>query len=276
MTQDIKKKYKVAVCQMDSRSDKGKNLAAAEEMIREAAEKDASIVVFPEYMNFMGKGYRHQAEPVPGPTTVFLADLAKQYGLWIISGSFPEICGTKPKNTLVLIDPNGEIRCKYSKIHMFDVDLDGGKSYHESKSATAGDEITLCETPLGVLGFTICYDLRFGELYRLLALSGAQVIFVPASFAAQTGKAHWEVLLRARAIENGVYIVACGQIGDKSIMSTYGHSMVIDPWGKVIARIKDQPGVLMAEIDLSYIEKVRRQIPSLQNRRTDVYELSRK
>ena len=307
-------KYFVAVCQMDSQNDKYRNLEDAKRMLCEAVEKGADIVVFPENMNFMGKGYRYQAEPIPGPTTDFLSALAKEHDIWILSGSIPEIeqndpaeqeptsadkdageqkpesaeknaglqkpvsadmdAGKpKPKNSLVLIDPAGEIRCKYSKLHLFDVDLKDGNSFRESHSVTPGEDIVLCDTELGRLGFTICYDLRFGELYRLLSLSGAQVIFVPACFAMQTGRAHWEVLLRARAIENGVYIVACNQIGEKYNMTAYGHSMVIDPWGKVIARAEDKPCVLMAEIDLERIDEVRSQIPSLLNRRADLYEL---
>lgn len=290
MKQGIMKKYFVAVCQMNSQNNKRQNLKDAENMICEASEKGADLVVFPENMNFMGKGYRYQAEPIPGPTTDFLAALAKEHGIWILSGSIPETeqnepteqkpepadadAGMpKPKNSLVLIDPEGMICCKYSKLHLFDVDLNDGSSFRESDTATQGENIVLCDTELGRLGFTICYDLRFGELYRLLSLAGAKVIFVPACFAMQTGQAHWEVLLRARAIENGVYIVACNQIGEKYNMTAYGHSMVIDPWGRIIAQAEDKPGVLMSEIDLSEIEKVRAQIPSLKNRRGDLYEL---
>lgn len=290
MKQGTMKKYFVAVCQMDSQNNKRQNLKDAENMICEASEKGADLVVFPENMNFMGKGYRYQAEPIPGPTTDFLAALAKEHGIWILSGSIPETeqnepteqkpepadadAGMpKPKNSLVLIDPEGMICCKYSKLHLFDVDLNDGSSFRESDTATQGENIVLCDTELGRLGFTICYDLRFGELYRLLSLAGAKVIFVPACFAMQTGQAHWEVLLRARAIENGVYIVACNQIGEKYNMTAYGHSMVIDPWGRIIAQAEDKPGVLMSEIDLSEIEKVRAQIPSLKNRRGDLYEL---
>ncbi len=271
-----KEKYKIALCQMDSQTDKEENLKAAKHMIEEAVTNGASLVVFPENMNFCGKGLRYQAEPIPGPTTDLLAEQARKHNIWIMSGSIPETCGEKPKNTLVLIDPAGEIRCKYSKLHLFDVDLDDGSSFRESHSVTPGEDIVLCDTELGNLGFTICYDLRFGELYRLLSLAGAQVIFVPACFAMQTGQAHWEVLLRARAIENGVFIVACNQIGEKYNMTAYGHSMVIDPWGKVIAKAEDKPGVLMAEIDLGRIDEVRKQIPSLANRRADLYELREK
>ena len=290
MEQYKKTKFQVAICQMDSQNDKHQNLKDAENMIREASEKGADLVVFPENMNYMGKGYRYQAEPIPGPTTDFLTALAKEHGVWILSGSIPETelndpaeqetvsadknaDKPKPKNSLVLIDPTGNICCKYSKLHLFDVDLNDGSSFRESDMATQGENIVLCDTELGRLGFTICYDLRFGELYRLLSLAGAKVIFVPACFAMQTGQAHWEVLLRARAIENGVYIVACNQIGEKYNMTAYGHSMVIDPWGRIIAEAEDNPGVLMAEIDLSEIEKVRAQIPSLKNRRGDLYEL---
>ena len=290
MEQCKRTKFQVAVCQMDSQNDKHQNLKDAENMICEASEKGADLVVFPENMNYMGKGYRYQAEPIPGPTTDFLTALAKEHGVWILSGSIPETelndpaeqetvsadknaDKPKPKNSLVLIDPTGNICCKYSKLHLFDVDLNDGSSFRESDTATQGENIVLCDTELGRLGFTICYDLRFGELYRLLSLAGAKVIFVPACFAMQTGQAHWEVLLRARAIENGVYIVACNQIGEKYNMTAYGHSMVIDPWGRIIAQAEDKPGVLMAEIDLSEIEKVRAQIPSLKNRRGDLYEL---
>ncbi len=290
MEQCKRTKFQVAICQMDSQNDKHQNLKDAENMIREASEKGADLVVFPENMNYMGKGYRYQVEPIPGPTTDFLTALAKEHGVWILSGSIPETelndpaeqetvsadknaDKPKPKNSLVLIDPTGNICCKYSKLHLFDVDLNDGSSFRESDTATQGENIVLCDTELGRLGFTICYDLRFGELYRLLSLAGAKVIFVPACFAMQTGQAHWEVLLRARAIENGVYIVACNQIGEKYNMTAYGHSMVIDPWGRIIAQAEDKPGVLMAEIDLSEIEKVRAQIPSLKNRRGDLYEL---
>lgn len=267
-------KYHVAVCQMDSQNDKQENLKIAGEMIAENAAKGAKIIAFPETMNFMGKGQRYQAETVPGETTEFLCGKAKEYGIWLVSGSFPEKHESgKPRNTLVLIDPQGNIRCKYSKLHMFDVQLDNGPSYKESDYNTVGNEIVLADTELGRLGFAICYDLRFGEMFRLMALHGAQVIFMPSSFTMNTGKDHWETLLRTRAIENGVYIAAPNQIGKKTNMIAYGKSMIIDPWGDVIARAGDRPGSIIAEIDLDYIESVRRQIPSLENRRADVYEV---
>ena len=268
------RKYTVAVCQMDSQNEKQENLRVAGEMIAENAAKGAKIIAFPETMNFIGKGYRGQAEMIPGETADFLCGKAKEYGVWLVSGSFPEIHESgNPKNTLVLIDPEGNIRCRYSKLHMFDIKLSDGYSYKESDHNTSGDEIVLADTELGRLGFAICYDLRFGEMFRLMALKGAQVIFIPSSFTMNTGKDHWEALLRARAIENGVYIVAPNQIGKKSNMIAYGKSMVIDPWGEVIAKAGDRQCSILAEIDLDYEDTVRQQIPSLENRRTDMYEI---
>lgn len=270
-------KYLVAACQMDSQDDKQENLRIAGEMIAENAAKGARIIAFPETMNFMGKGYRHQAEPVPGPTTDFFCEEAKKHHVWIVSGSFPEVQENgKPYNTLTLVDPEGKIRCRYRKLHMFDVEVDNTPSYKESDHNTAGNEIVLADTELGRLGFAICYDLRFGEMFRIMALQGAQVIFLPASFTMNTGKDHWETLLRARAIENGVYIVAPDQMGKKTNMLAYGKSMIIDPWGDVIARASDRTGSILAEIDLDYLEKVRQQIPSLENRRGDMYEVTGK
>ena len=176
----------------------------------------------------------------------------------------------------MLISPEGKILATYSKLHMFDITLADGTPYRESDRVKPGDSIVTVETELGIFGMSICYDVRFPEIYRLMALRGAQVIFVPASFTMPTGKDHWEVLLRARAIENGCYIVAAGQIGQKPAYAAYGNSLVADPWGTVIARSKDAPGITYAEIDLDYLEKIRKQIPSLENRRSDLYEVSEK
>ena len=269
------RKYTAAVCQMDSRDDKQANLEQAATLIAEAAAKGAAVAAFPETVNFIGKGYKYQAEPIPGPTSDFFCEQAKKYGIWLVSGSFPEEDPSgKPKNTMLLIDPEGNIRCKYSKLHMFDVEIANGPSYKESARNTAGDRIVLADTPLGRLGFAICYDLRFDELFRIMALNGAQVIFVPSSFTMNTGKDHWEPLMRARAIENGVYMVGPAQIGEKTGMNAYGKSMVADPWGNVIARAGDRPCCVTAEIDLDYLDAVRAQVPSIFNRREDIYTVS--
>ena len=267
-------KMKIAVCQIDSQNDKWQNLQQAAKMIEENAKKGADLIAFPETMNFMGKGYRYQAEPIPGETTEFLCEQARKHHVWLVSGSFPEKTEEeKPKNTLVLISPEGEICCKYSKLHMFDIDADG-KSYRESAGNTAGDEIVLADTLFGRIGFAICYDLRFGEMFRLMALHGANLVIMPSSFTYETGKKHWETLIRARAIENGMYIVAPNQIGEKTTMKAYGHSMIVDPYGAVVEVAEDKVCSIMAEIDTAEVAKARNSIPSLENRRSDVYDVT--
>ena len=269
--------FKLAVCQMDSVNDKEKNLAFAREMIEEAAGEGAQMIAFPETMNYMGKGYKYQAESLEGETFTFLAAQAKAHRIWIMTGSIPVIHESgKPTNTLALISPEGKLICTYSKVHMFDVDIDDGASFQESAGNTAGDEIVTADTPFGKMGFSICYDLRFGEIYRLMALAGAKLIFVPSSFTAKTGAAHWEVLLRARAIENGIYIAAPAQTGHKAVSDAYGHALIIDPWGRILAEKKEGTGLIYAEIDPEMPEKIRRQIPSLKNRREDIYQLTTK
>ena len=159
---------------------------------------------------------------------------------------------------------------------MFDITLPDGKGFNESDKVAPGDDIVTVQTELGTFGMSICYDIRFPELYRIMALRGAQIIFAPASFTISTGKDHWEPILRTRAIENGCYIVAAGQMGVKPAYTAYGNSMIVDPWGTVIARGKEQPGLTYAEIDLDYLEQVREQVPSLENRRSDLYQVSEK
>lgn len=268
--------WKAAVCQMDSQMDRKENLAAAEGMIRQAAEEGAILAAFPENVTYMGRGYRKQAEPADGESMSFFQQEAKANRIWVMTGSFPEADPSgKPKNTLLLIDPDGQVRAKYSKIHLFDMSLEGQVPQLESSYVTGGDGLSVCETDLGCLGFSICYDIRFGELYRLLALNGAQVIFVPASFTRKTGEMHWKTLLRARAIENGAYIIAPDQCGRKTNMHAHGHSMIIDPWGQVIAEAGgDDPEIVYAEIDPEECAKARAQIGSLKNRRPDVYQLA--
>ena len=274
------RKYSIAVVQMDTGNDKGANLKAACRYIDEAAAAGVKLVTFPEVMNLDGEnvGEGGGAESVPGYTTALLSAKAKEHGIYIHSGSFSEVIPGEERfyNTSVIIDPEGEIIARYSKLHTFDVTLPDGSVQRESARIRPGEGITTVETPLGTLGMSICYDIRFGEMYRLMALRGAQVIFTPANFTMPTGKDHWETILRTRAIENGVYIVAADQIGKKSEFTAYGNSMVVDPWGTVIARAPDRPGILYAEIDLDWLDSVRSKIPSLKNRRTDIYDVIEK
>ncbi len=268
------KTFSVAVVQMDTQNDKQENWEKIKSYLDEAAQKGAKLVAFPEVMNILSEDPIY-AEPIPGPTTELLAQKAREHHIWIHGGSISEINPDGPRtyNTTVLIDPQGEIVARYSKLHNFDMTLPDGSSVRESDRKEPGRQITTVETELGHLGFAICYDMRFPELFRLMALQGAQIIFLPANFTMPTGKDHWEPILRARAIENGCYIIAPNQVGVKEKFVAYGNSMVIDPWGTVIARASDKPGILLAEIDLDYLEEVRKKNPSLQNRRRDVYQL---
>ena len=272
--------YTVALVQMDTQNDKGENVRKACAFIDEAAERGAKLICFPEVMNLIGRnvGEGGGREPIPGYTTEHLCEKAKEHGVYIQGGSVTEALEGEKRsaNTSVLISPQGTILASYRKMHMFDITLADGTPFRESDRVKPGDTIVTAETELGVFGLSVCYDVRFPELYRLMALRGAQVIFVPASFTMPTGKDHWEVLLRARAIENGCYIVAAGQIGTKPAYAAYGNSLVADPWGTVVARARDEEGLVFAEIDLDYLERVRRQIPSLENRRTDCYEILQK
>ena len=268
--------YLVAAIQMDSQNDKESNLQQAGAYLDEAAEKGAVLVVLPEVMNGLSEEPEF-AETIPGPTTDFLSRKAQEHQIWICGGSISEICPQSERtlNTSVLIDPTGTIVAKYSKLHNFDVTLPDGTGICESLKKQAGQDIVNILTPLGNLGFAICYDLRFPELFRLLALQGTEIILLPANFTQATGKDHWEPLLRARAIENGCYLIAANQTGVKSQFTAYGNSMIIDPWGNILARADETPGVIYATIDLDSLAETRQRIPSLQNRRTDIYQLSK-
>lgn len=273
-------KYKIALVQMDTQNDKGKNMEAALCWIDEAAAENVRLICFPEVMNLIGKnvGEGGGRESVPGYATERLMEKAKEYGIYIHGGSVTEeIPGERRSyNTSVLINPQGEIAAEYRKLHTFDITLSDGRPFRESDRVHPGEEIVTVETELGTMGMSICYDVRFPELYRLLAVAGAQIIFVPSSFTLETGKDHWEPLLRARAIENGCYIIAAGQTGRKPAYTAYGNSMIVNPWGVVTARAGEQSGILYGEIDLGYLGQIRNQMPSLENRRTDVYDVIRK
>ena len=226
-------------------------------------------------VNYIGDedGEQENAESIPGETTERLAAKAKQHAIWLHCGSiFERVEGNdKLYNTSVLLSPAGEIAEKYRKIHLFDVNVESGPSFMESNTKQAGVDIVVAPTPLGNIGLSICYDMRFPEIFRIMMLRKAQIVFVPAEYTLMTGKDHWETILRARAIENQIYIIAPAQIGVKPAFQTYGRSLIIDPWGNVIAKMPDKEGFIMAEIDLDYLESVRRQIPCLVNRRPDLY-----
>lgn len=265
-------KFLAAAIQMLASPDREANLKEAEARVREAAARGAKVVALPEVFNWRGdkKEERRNAEPIPGPTTTLMGRLAGELKIYLLSGSLLEEIpgGSKAYNTSLLFSPSGNIIARYRKIHLFDVDIKNGVSTVESETRQPGEEVVVAETDFCPMGLTVCYDLRFPELYRALVSKGAQVIFVPSAFTALTGEAHWEPLLRARAIENQVYIIAPDQIGkNPKSFATYGNSMIVDPWGRVLARASDFPGVIFAEVDLDYLAKVRAELPALDHRK---------
>ena len=268
---------KVAAIQMNTQHDKEANLRRSEALIDEAAATGAQLIALPEYVSFLGPKEEHGAvaEDIPGPTTQRYADRARQHGIYLLGGSIHERSGEPDKfyNTSVLYGPDGNILARYRKIHLFDIDITDNVSANESATILPGEDIVTAEIGGHVAGLSICYDLRFPELYRLLALAGAEILFVPAAFTMFTGKDHWEVLLRARAIENQAYVIAPGQVGkhQPNDAQCYGHSMIIDPWGTVVARSSDREGIVSAELDFGYLRGLRKQLPSLANRRPAAY-----
>lgn len=273
-------KFIAAAIQMDSQDDKNANLAVAEGYIRKAAAQGARLVVLPETMNYIGRDIAGEAESIPhGLTFQKMAELARELGIWLEAGSIYESNPedpSRPFNTTFLIRPDGTLAAKYAKLHPFDVVLPNGVTSRESDRVCPGKVLAAADTELGKLGLAICYDVRFGEIFRLMALDGARIFAVPANFTVNTGKDHWETLVRARAIENECYVIAPNQMGKKPRFTAYGNSMIVDPWGTVIARASEKPGVITAEIDLEYVTKVRQSTFTLDNRRPDVYRLEKR
>lgn len=267
---------KAAAIQMSSTPDKHENFETAEHLIRNAVTDGAELVALPELWSCHGleKVYRENAEPVPGPTTEFLGGLAQEHGIYVLGGSILEDePGTeKLHNTSTFFDPSGEMTAVYRKIHLFDVSV-SDKKYLESATISPGDEIVTAKAGAATLGLSVCYDVRFPELYRLLALRGSEILAVPAAFTLQTGKDHWELLLRARAVENQAYVVAPAQWGQKADGRwTYGRSMIVDPWGTVLSQCPDRDGYALATLDLDYLDRFRDAFPSLANRRPETYD----
>jgi predicted amidohydrolase len=266
----------VAIVQMNSGDDKAANITAAMAGIERAAAMGARLVSLPEVWTNLGpdEGNAAAAETIPGPLTDQLGATARDLGIYLHAGSMLERVEGEDRlyNTTVVFDPTGAIVGAYRKIHMFDVDLVEATSYRESATIAPGDEIVTVEIDGVTVGLTICYDLRFPELFRILTLRGADIIMLPAAFTLATGRDHWEPLIRARAIENQVFMVAAGQVGTHPPGHwCYGRSMIVDPWGVVMAQASDAPTVITATLDLTQLERVRRQVPSVANRMPDRY-----
>lgn len=267
---------RVAVVQMNSQDDKTTNIDTALDLIDRAASTGARLVTLPEVWTYLGpdNGNHDAAEAIPGPTVERLADRAQRHGIYLHCGSVYERAPGEPRlfNTTVVLDPAGKIVARYRKIHMFDVDLEGSESYRESATMVPGDEIVTFDLDGITVGLAICYDLRFPELFRILALKGAEVVILPAAFTMRTGKDHWDVLIRARAIENQVFMVAPGQVGQHPPGNwCFGRSLIVDPWGVVLATAPDEATVITADLDRAGLRKIRRQVPSLANRMPDRY-----
>jgi predicted amidohydrolase len=267
---------RVACVQLNASGVKADNLEKAEVLVARAAATGADLVVLPEKWNAWGGPdvIRAAAEPLSGGETVdAMRGWAKRHGITLVGGSFTEQREGHEKlsNTCPVFDPDGELVAVYRKIHMFDVEV-GGQVYRESETEEPGEEIVACDVEGWRLGLTVCYDVRFPELYRILALGGAEVITVPAAFTLFTGKDHWELLLRARAVENQLYVVAANQWGTHAPgKASFGRTLIADPWGVVLAVAPDEDAVISAELDRSRMERVRRSVPSLANRQPAAY-----
>jgi predicted amidohydrolase len=256
---------------MNSGENKGANLAAAERLVSAAAAQGARFVVLPEYFNCLGdrRTMLAEAEPLDGPTAAFLRNLAQTLGITLVGGTFCERTtdGSKAHNTCLVVDPRGEVAAVYRKLHLFDVDLPGRLTYCESTWLAAGGDVVVCDAAGFRTAIAICYDVRFPELFRRFADEGVEVVAFPSAFTKQTGRDHWELLLRARAVENQCYVVAANQTGRHAALETYGHSLVVDPWGTVVADVGEAEGFVTADVSRERIETVRAQLPALKHRR---------
>ena len=271
----LEDKFTAAAIQFCSNEDKDRNLGLAGQFVDAAVKDGANVVVLPEMFNCCGHKeiMVRNAEKIPGHTIDVLSKIAQTYGIYIVCGSIFEKAGKgKVYNTSVVVGRNGQILAKYSKIHLFDVDISGKISYKESEHVIAGHEIVAVNMGGFNAGLAICYDLRFCELFRSLALKGSKVIFIPSAFTSATGEYHWEPLVKARAIENQVFIIAANQTGTSpNNITCYGKSMIVDPWGRVLAKADDNENVVAAEIDLNVLNDVRAEVPLFKHRRTDLY-----
>jgi predicted amidohydrolase len=269
-------RLRVACVQLNSGTDKAENLEKAERLVVRAASTGADVVLLPEKWNAIGSAetLRANAEPLEGgPTVEAMAGWARQHGITLVGGSITEIREGREKlsNTCPVFDPSGDLVAVYRKIHMFDVEV-GGHVYRESEAEEPGEETLVCAAEGWRVGLTVCYDLRFPELYRILALEGAELITVPAAFTLYTGKDHWELLLRARAVENQCYVAAANEWGvHEGGKASYGRSTIVDPWGVVLAQAADEDTVVAAELDRAHMERIRSSLPSLANRQPAAY-----
>lgn len=269
--------FKIATCQLDVLQKKDDNLEKAKELIKEASYNGADLVVLPEMFNcpYDNSFFPEFAEEFSGITTDFLSKLAQNESIYIVGGSIPEKEGDNIYNTSYIFDRKGKVIGKHRKMHLFDIDIEDGISFKESDTLGYGNNVTVFDTEFCKIGVAICYDMRFPELMRLMALKGAEIIIVPAAFNMTTGPAHWHALAKIRAIDNQVYFVAASP--SRNVDSSYvafGHSLIVDPWGDIISEADEKEGIIYGNIDLSRIKKIRNQLPLLKHRRIDLYDVS--
>ncbi|MGI6778013.1 MAG: carbon-nitrogen hydrolase family protein [Acetivibrionales bacterium] len=276
----MKSSFTIALCQTRVVDDKHKNINNAVARIEEAAQNGAELVALPEIFNcpYQKELFADYAESIDsGETIKRISDTAKKLGTYIVAGSIPETDEGKIYNTSITFDNKGRIIAKYRKVHLFNIDIPGKIVFKESEVLSQGNDITVINTELCKIGIAICYDIRFPEQMRLLALSGAELIVIPAAFNMITGQAHWELLIRTRAIDNQVYVAAVSPArNENAAYIAYGNSMVADPWGNVIAKADEKEGIIYALIDLDIVKKTRTELPLLKHRRNDVYKLMTK
>jgi deaminated glutathione amidase len=269
---------KAAAVQLSSQADVSQNLAACRTLVREAAGAGAELVLLPENFAYFGDdlGRARHAErlgDLSAPIQGALAAMARESGVTVVGGGFPEVglAPDRPYNTAVMLSPAGQLVASYRKVHLFDVTTPDGIEYHESRTTSPGSELSVANVGGAEVGLSICYDVRFPELYRGLVDRGAEVILLPAAFTLATGKDHWHVLLRARAIESLSWVVAAAQWGSHpGGRLTYGHSLIVDPWGTIVAECLDQVGLVVADLDLGYLDEVRERLPCLRHRQSSV------
>jgi len=267
---------KLGLIQMKVSEDKVANIEKACKMIEKACEMGADMAVLPEMFNcpYDNKYFREYAEDSSGITIESIKKIAVEKGIYIVAGSIPEIDGNEVYNTSFVLDPKGEIIARHRKMHLFDIDVKDGIRFFESETLSPGEDVTVFETPFGKVGLAICYDMRFPELMRLLALKGANLIVIPAAFNRTTGPAHWQMTAKTRALDNQVYFAAVSPAVDwNATYNAYGHTIFVDPWGRVVDELDDGEGLLVCELENELIEKVRKELPLMKHRRTDLYEI---
>ena len=266
--------FRLALCQITGSADKDQNIAKAEKFIRQAASEGAQVVSLPEMWNcpYSNDYFRKFAEPEDGRCVQFMSRLAKELGIYLIGGTVAELADDKVYNTSYCFDREGKLIGKHRKVHLFDIDIAGKFRFMESDTLTAGDSLTMIDTEYGKIGVAICYDVRFPEIFKKMALEGAGLIVLPAAFNTTTGPAHWDLLMRARAVDNQVYFAANAPArDDKGIFKAYGYSCIVNPWAEIISQADEKETIVYGDIDFDYVEDVRQQLPVLKHRRPELY-----